>query len=307
MTTYDLIIIGGGPAGVAAGVYAARKKIKSAIVADSFGGQSTVSADIQNWIGVPSISGFDFAQSLEKHLRSQKGIEIVVNGANKLEKTADGLKVTLRDGRELLTKTVFLATGAKRRKLNIPGEKDFDGKGVAYCSICDAPLFQNQAVAVVGGGNAGLEAVLDLVPYASEIYLLHRHPELKGDKITQDKIREIEKLKLILSTEPLEILGDKLVTGLRYKDLVTGSEKELKVSGVFVEIGHLPASDLVNNLVDLNMHGQVKVDPLTQRTSHPQIWAAGDVTDGRYQQNNISMGDAVKAVLNIQEFLRGRK
>jgi alkyl hydroperoxide reductase subunit F len=308
MNNYDLVIIGGGPAGVAAGVYAARKKINSAIVADTFGGQSTVSADIQNWVGVPSISGFDFAQSLEKHLRSQEGIEIIsAAAAEKIEEFGENFKIVLRDGRELSTRTIFLATGAKRRKLNIPGEKELDGKGVAYCSICDAPLFQNQAVAVVGGGNAGLEAVLDLVPYASEIYLLHRHPELKGDKVTQDKIREVNKLKLVLSAEPLEILGDKLVTGLRYKDLVSGLVKDLKVSGVFVEIGHLPASDLVKNLVDLNIHGQVKVDPLTQRTSHPQIWAAGDVTDGKYQQNNISMGDAVKAVLNIQEYLRGKE
>lgn len=304
---YDLVIIGGGPAGVAAGVYAARKKIKSAIVAETFGGQSTVSADIQNWIGTQSISGFDLAQNLEKHLRGQQDIEIIsAAAATKLEAAGEDLKVFLRDGRELLTRTVFLATGAKRRKLGIPGEKELDGKGVAYCSICDAPLFQGQAVAVVGGGNAGLEAVLDLEPYASEIYLLHRHSELKGDKVTQDKISNIEKLKIILSAEPTAIIGDKLVSELRYKDLRDGSEKELKVGGVFVEIGHLPASDLVNGLADLNSHSQVKIDPWTQRTSHPRIWAAGDVTDGRYQQNNISAGDAVKAVLNIQEFLRGR-
>ncbi len=305
---YDLVIIGGGPAGVAAGVYAARKKINSAIVADAFGGQSTVSADIQNWIGVPSISGFDFAQSLEKHLRNQEGIEIFsATAVVKIEEVGELFKITLRDGQELSTKTVFLATGAKRRKLEIPGEKEFDGKGVAYCSICDAPMFQGQAVAVVGGGNAGLEAVLDLAPYASEIYLLHRHPELKGDKITQDKIKEVKKLNIILSAEPTKILGDKLVNTLVYKDLTDGTEKELKVGGVFVEIGHLPASDLVKDLVELNQHAQIKTDPWTQRTSHPRIWAAGDVTDGKYQQNNISMGDAVKAVLNIQEFLRGKK
>jgi alkyl hydroperoxide reductase subunit F len=305
--TYDLVIIGGGPAGVAAGVYAARKKINSAIVAESFGGQSAVSADIQNWIGVPSISGFDFAQSLERHLRAQEGIEIIsANAVVKLESMGEDLKIVLRDGRELQTRAVFLATGAKRRKLEIPGEQEFDGKGVAYCSICDAPMFQGQPVAVVGGGNAGLEAVLDLAPYASEIYLLHRHSELKGDSITQEKIKEIKNLKIILSAEPTKILGEKLVNGLVYKDLTDGLEKELKVGGVFVEIGHLPASDLVKDLVTLNGHGQIKTDPWTQKTSHPRIWAAGDVTDGKYQQNNISMGDAVKAVLNIQEFLRGK-
>jgi len=304
---YDLIIVGGGPAGVAAGVYAARKKINSAIVADLFGGQSTVSADIQNWIGINSISGFDFAQSLERHLRAQEGIEIISPGAVvKIELVGEDLKIILRDGKELLTRTVFLATGAKRRKLGVSGEEEFDGKGVAYCSICDAPMFQGQPVAVVGGGNAGLEAVLDLAPYASEIYLLHRHPELKGDKITQEKIKEIKNLKIILSAEPTKILGDKLVSSLTYKDLIDGLEKELKVHGVFVEIGHLPASDLAKDLVILNEHGQIKTDPWTQKTNHPRIWAAGDVTDGKYQQNNISMGDAVKAVLNIQEFLRGK-
>ena len=322
---YDLIIVGGGPGGVAAGVYAARKKIKVALIAESFGGQSLVSADVQNWIGTKSISGFDLGQALEAHLRAQPDIEIVDGDlAERVEEVfgsgsngagaggaVEGLRVTTKKGKVFETKYLLVASGSRRRKLGVPGESEFEGKGVAYCSTCDAPLFGGKVVAVVGGGNAGLEAVLDLLPYATKIYLLERSGELKGDAVTQVKIKQHEKLEIILHATTTAVFGDTFVKGLRYKDGgasagmtgATGAEKELAVEGVFVEIGALPNSDFVKDTIKMNAIGEVIADPVTQRASHPRIWAVGDVSDVRYKQNNISAGDAIKAVLNIYDTL----
>src|SRR3989344_3887784 len=234
---YDLIIIGGGPGGVAAGVYAARKKIKVLLITESFGGQSLVSADVRNWIGTKAVSGFDLGQMLEAHLRDQEDIEIVsddlATGVEKLEK---GFRVTTRDGKKYETHYILIASGSRRRKIGVPGEKEFDGKGVVYCSTCDAPIFKNKTVAVVGGGNAGLEAVIDLFPYASKIYLIIRSDSLKGDPITQEKVTKSDKAEIIFNAQTEEVLGDKFVTGLRYKNAKTGESKELKLDGVFVEI-----------------------------------------------------------------------
>ena len=298
---YDLIIAGGGPAGAAGGVYAARKKMKTLLIAESFGGQSIVSNEIQNWIGTKAVSGLELAGMLEGHLRAQEGLEIEegerIAGIRDM---GDGLEISAESGKKWLTKYLLLATGSRRRKLGVPGEKELNGKGVAYCSICDAPIFKDKDVAVVGGGNAGLEAVLDSLPYARKIYLLERGEELKGDAVTQEKIRKDPKVQVITRAETLEIIGEQFVSGLRYKD-GSGEIKELAVQGVFVEIGAVPNSDPAKGVVEMNRMGEVVVDHKTQRTSHPRIWAAGDVSDVLYKQNNISAGDAVKAVLNIYE------
>ena len=298
---YDLIIAGGGPAGAAGGVYAARKKMKTLLIAESFGGQSIVSNEIQNWIGTKAVSGLELAGMLEGHLRAQEGLEIEegerIAGIRDM---GDGLEISAESGKKWLTKYLLLATGSRRRKLGVPGEKELNGKGVAYCSICDAPIFKDKDVAVVGGGNAGLEAVLDSLPYARKIYLLERGEELKGDAVTQEKIRKDPKVQVITRAETLEIIGEQFVSGLRYKD-GSGEIKELAVQGVFVEIGAVPNSDPAKGVAEMNRMGEVVVDHKTQRTSHPRIWAAGDVSDVLYKQNNISAGDAVKAVLNIYE------
>lgn len=300
---YDLIIIGGGPAGVAAGVYAARKKIKSALIADSFGGQSLVSADIQNWIGTKSVSGFEFSQMLEEHLRAQEGIDIIGDLVNKIEKTGEVFKIYTKSGKIFDTKAVLVASGSRRKTLNISGEKELDGKGVSYCSTCDAPIFKGKITAVVGGGNAGLEAVIDLLAYSPKVYLLEFSDKLKGDPVTQEKIKADKRVEIILKAKTVRILGDKFVTGLEYEDLNTGKMKALKLDGVFVEIGSVPNADFVKDLVQLNKYGEIVVDHKTQQSSHPGIWAAGDVSDGLYKQNNISAGDAVKAILNIYDWL----
>ncbi len=300
---YELVIVGGGPGGVAAGIYAARKKMKTLLVTDSFGGQSINSADIQNWIGMKSLSGYDLAKALEEHLRAQDGIDIVDNDlVTGVAKKDDGtFSLSTRNGNQYGAKYILLASGSSRKKLGVPGEKEFEGRGVVYCTICDAPLFGDKTVAVVGGGNSALEGVIDLIPYASKIYLMVRSELLKGDPVTQEKVKASSKVKILWNTVVREIRGKDAVAGVRIKDAKTGEEKEIALDGVFVEIGLVPNSGFARDLVKLDDYGHVVVDPRTQATSCPGIWAAGDVTDVPYRQNNISVGDAVKAVLNIYE------
>lgn len=304
---YDVIIIGGGPAAVGAAVYAARKKLKTLVITWDFGGQSAVSASVENWIGDISLSGFDLAQKLEKHLKAQKEIEIVSpDKATKVsEISGGGFQVETESGKAFDTKTVILASGSRRKRLGIPGEAKFEGKGVVFCSTCDAPLFPDKTVAVVGGGNAGLEAVVDLFPYAKKIYLIVRSNALKGDQITQDEVRRNPKVEILYNAESQEVLGDDFVTGLKYKDAVSGESKTINVEGVFVEIGAVPNSELVRGVVEINPAGEVLIDHKTGATSKLGIWAAGDVTDEVYKQNNISVGDAVKAALSAYNYLLG--
>lgn len=303
---YDLIIIGGGPAGVSAGIYAARKKMKTLLVTDGLGGQSVVSADIQNWVGTISISGLDLAKNLEAHLRAQQDIEIIDDDrVTAVQKKEDGsFSVATQDGKTFETKYLLLVSGSSRKKLGVPGEAAFEGRGVVYCSICDAPLFGGKTVVVVGGGNSALESVMDLVPYAAKIYLLVRSEILKGDPITQEKVRKEPKASIIWNGVTQEILGKDFVTGIRYQDIKSQEIKELPVDGVFVDVGLVPNSDFVKDLVERDPYGSVKIDARTQATSCPGIWAAGDVSDALYKQNNISAGDAIKAVLNIYDRLK---
>ena len=305
---YELVIIGGGPAGVAGGVYAARKKMKTAIVAESFGGQSVVSDDIQNWIGSKSITGFDLAQMLEGHIKAQEEVDIIEGElVTSVKKDNGGFIVETSGGKKLETKTVLVASGSHRRRLEVPGGEKFDGKGVVYCSTCDAPLFKDKTVAVIGGGNAGLEAVVDLLPYAEKIYLLNRSDSPKGDPETLEKIKSSPKTEILVSANTTEVLGGKFVTGLKYEDKRSGEIKKLSLEGVFVEIGAVPNTDFVKDLVKLNERGEIVVDHRTQRASLEGIWVAGDASDLIHKQNNISAGDAIKAVLDIYSFLQGRK
>lgn len=314
---YDVIIIGGGPAAVSAAVYTARKKLKTLLITESFGGQSIVSDDIQNWIGETHISGFDLAKKLEEHVRAypdmvdikspEKAVKVATTQCFNSTLVCD-FEVETDKGNKYQGRTVILTAGARRRRLNIPGEDKLEGKGVAYCSTCDAPLFSGKRVAVVGGGNAGLEAVQDLFPYASEVYLLEYGEALKGDPVTQEEIKKNPKLKeIILNAQTLEVLGDKFMTGLKYKDHKSGEEKTLAVDGVFVEIGSVPNSEMVKGLVELDKWGQVIIDSKHATTSHPGIFAAGDITNDPYKQNNISAGDAVKAALAAYAYLLKRE
>lgn len=304
---YDIIIIGGGPGGVAAGIYAARKRLNALFLTENFNSQSAVSAGIENWIGTETITGWEFAQSLERHLRAQEGLEIRVGErAEKVEAAGDHFRVLTPKG-SYETKTVIVASGGRHRHLNVPGEEKFVGKGVVFCSTCDAPFFRERKVAVVGGGNAGLEAVEDLLPYATEITLIVRGDALKGDPVTQEKVLASEKVRVIYNALTQEILGGEKVEGLRYLDKETNEEKTIPVDGVFVEIGMIPNTELVEGLVDLNERGEIIVDGMTAASSRPGVFAVGDATNVPYKQNNISAGYGVTAALSAYDYLRKQK
>jgi len=303
---YDVIIIGGGPAGVSAGVYSSRKQLKTLVISESFGGQSAVSSTVENWIGENSISGWELGQKFEAHLRAQEGIEVRQEHATKIEPGESGYIVTTEGG-AYETKAIILAMGGKHRHLGVPGEEEFVGKGVVYCSTCDAPFFKGKAVAVVGGGNSGLEAVEDLLPYAEKVTLLALGDVLRGDEVTKDKILSDSRVSVIYNAKTEAVLGTGKVEGIRYEDTTTGETKELPVDGVFVEIGMVPNSDLAKGLVDLSEYGEVKVDARTFSTSLPGVFAAGDITDTPYRQNNISAGQGVVAALSAYDYIRKGK
>ena len=303
---YDVVIIGGGPGGVAAGVYAARKQLKTLFLTENFNSQSVVSASIENWIGTETIAGWEFGQALEKHLRAQEGIEIKTDSkvVSVTPRTESGYAIKTEHGETYAGTTVIIASGGRHRHLDIPGEEKLNGKGVAYCSTCDAPFFRGKKVAVVGGGNAGLEAVEDLLPYADAVILIVRSGEVKGDQVTQNKVFSSPKVSVLYHTVPEEITGENTVSGIRIKNTGTGEEKTIDLDGVFVEIGMVPNTEFVKDLLDLNERGEIILDHRTRAASLPGIFAAGDATDAPYKQNNISAGDGVAAALSAYDYLR---
>ncbi|MEA1929675.1 MAG: FAD-dependent oxidoreductase [Patescibacteria group bacterium] len=306
MDTYDLIVIGGGPGGAAAGIYAARKKLKTLSIAFKWGGQSAVSTDIQNWVGTKKISGTELAISLKEHLTSYEGPDLKVMFGHKVQKIAQSnnqFTVEIDSGEQFNTKTVLIATGADRRRLTAPGAKEFDQKGITYCASCDGPLFAGKDVVVIGGGNAAFESAAQLLAYCKSVTLLNRSEKFRADKITIEKVKKDPKFKIITNAEVTEFKGGQFIESLTYKDTITGKAHELKTGGVFVEIGLVPATYFAKDLLELNQNDQIIVDPRTQRTSITGIWAAGDCTDGRYHQNNIAAGDAVKALEDLYSFL----
>src|SRR3989344_394957 len=304
----DLIIIGGGPGGVAAGVYASRKRLKTELITKEWGGQSVVSPDIQNWVGTISISGNDFADMLKKHLEAYKDDTLTVTAntlVSKVEKSEHGFTVTLQNGETRETKAVLVTSGSTRRKLVVKGADTFDQKGLTYCASCDGPLFSGQDVAVVGGGNAGFETAAQLLAYTKSVTLLHRGAAFdKADPVTIEKVLSHANMTAILNAEPTEVIGDKFVSGIKYKNAATAEIKELAVTGVFVEIGLVPNTGFVTGLLELDEYKRIIIDPWTQQTSVPGIWAAGDCTNIKYHQNNISSGDAVRALEDIYVHLK---
>ncbi len=302
---YDLIIIGGGPAGASAAIYAARKQLKTVQITSEWGGQSVVSPEIQNWVGTPAIHGAQLAEALKTHVETYKGafLEVVSPAlATKLATFDDRVEVTVDNGTVYSAKSVLVAAGANRRKLEVPGAAEFDNKGLTYCASCDGPLFGGMDVAVVGGGNAAFETALQLIAYCKSVVLLNRSETFRADEITVAAAKAKPNFKILTGVTPSEVVGDGFVNGIKYKD-ATGTETLLPVAGIFVEIGLIPNSAWVGNELDMNEIKQIKVDPRTQRTSHPRVWAAGDITDGVYHQNNIAAGDAVKALEDIYMFV----
>lgn len=298
---YDLIIIGGGPAGISAGVYASRKQLKTLFLTGEWGGQSVVSPDIQNWIGTPSISGDQLAKDMENHLRTYadgwveiKDKALVTN----ISTTDEGHVVTYGAGDTATARAILIASGSKRRRLTVPGADELEHKGLTYCATCDGPIFAGQDVAVIGGGNAAFETAAQLLAYTKSVTLLNRSADFKADPVTVEKVLAHPNMTAVKNAELTGVQGEKFVSGLTYTN-EAGAEQALAVTGIFVEIGMIPNTDYATTAVELDDYGRVKIDPWTQQTSTPGIWAAGDCTNIKYHQNNISAGDAVRALEDI--------
>ncbi len=301
----DLIIIGGGPAACAAGVYAARKLLKTVLITENFGGQSAVSVDIQNWIGTPHISGADLAKNLEAHVREYAGEVLSIEAGlrvAKLEKIAGGFEVTRTDETKFQAKAVLIASGGDRRRLAVPGANEFEHKGLTYCASCDGPLFSGQDVVVVGGGNAGFETAAQLLAYCKTVTLLQSRNEFVADPSTVAAVTKHPNMKALTGVKIKEVHGNKFVTGITFEK--DGADQTLNVAGIFVEIGLMPSTGYANGVVELDPVGRVVVDPSNGRTNTAGIWAAGDCTTLPYHQNNIAAGDAVRALEDIYLSLR---
>lgn len=304
---YDLIIIGGGPAGVAAGVYSARKNLKTLILAEGFGGQSFVSPEIQNWIGEINISGSDLAEKLENHLRHyEKNIEIHNNEKVTGIRKEDEIFIIETSKESYQSKTVLITVGASRRKLSVKGADIFEQKGLTYCASCDGPLFAGQDVVVIGGGNAGFGSAGQLLAYCKSVTLLESNPSFKAEQITVDRLTQKPNFKAFNNIEIIEIKGEKFVNKIIYRDRTNNEIIELPVTGIFVEIGFIPNTDIFKNLLETNQMGAIVINHQTQRTSVEGIWSAGDCTDVLYHQNNIAVGDAIKAVEDIFYYLQNK-
>ncbi len=306
---YDLIILGGGPAGAAGAVYAARKQLKTAIITAEFGGQSVVSELIYNWVGTPEIAGADLGQNFKKHILYYKGPFLdVIEGERVVAITkADTITVQTESGKQYSTRALLVATGSGRRKLAAINADVFENKGITYCASCDGPLFADQDVLVIGGGNAGFESAAQLLAYCKSVTLIHRSAEFKADEITVKKMFENPKFKAITNADIIRVDGDMFVQSLTYKNKVTNEEHTIPTTGIFVEVGQIPNTTFMKGVVEIDEFDKIIVDPMTQMTTVPGIWAAGDCTNGRYHQNNIAAGDAVKALEDLYIWIHKNK
>lgn len=303
---YELAIVGGGPGGAAAAIYAARKRLKTVLITSEWGGQSTVSTDIQNWIGTPSISGADLAANLRKHVEAHVSEWLTIVSpalASGLSATDDTVEVTTGKG-VFRAQSVLIATGANRRKLEIPGADTYDQKGLTYCASCDGPLFADKDVAVIGGGNAAFETAMQLLSYCKTVTLVNRTDSFRADETTVQAALAHPNMRIIKNSELVSIEGERFVNGLNWKNSKTGEVSKLPVEGIFVEIGLVPNTAWTGDVLKKNAVGQIIVDPKTGHASHRRVWAAGDCTDGLYHQNNIAVGDAIKALEDLYLFLR---
>lgn len=306
---YDLIILGGGPAGVAASVYAARKQLKTAIITTEFGGQSVVSETIYNWIGTTEISGQDLAENLKKHAYYYKGQFLDIIEGERIEeiKKDNIFKIKTESGKEYETKSVLISTGSGRRKLVAENAQKYEHKGITYCASCDGPMFADQDVLVIGGGNAAFETAAQLLAYCKSVTLIHRSESFRADEITVKRLLENPKFKAIKNAEILRVDGDQFVSSLTYKDKINGNTETIQTTGIFVEIGQTPNVSFAKDIVSFDENGKIIVDPMSQATTTEGVWAAGDCTNGRYHQNNIAVGDAVKALEDIYIWIQKNK
>ncbi len=296
---YDLIIIGGGPAGIVAGIYAARKKLKTLTLAKNFIGQTGLTGIIENWPGEKIITGPELMNKFEEHLKNYE-IEIKEEKVVSLEKSKE---FSVKTGKEeFSSRAVIIATGRKARALDVPGEREFIGKGIVYCTTCDAPLFKNKNVIVVGGGNAGLESAIELTDHTDKVFLFEASSRLSGDEFLQEKAKE-KGVEIFTNRKIKEIKGDNFVEEVLFED--SGKEEKMQAEGVFIQIGSIPITDFVSDtLVDFNEDGEIIIDLKDCKTKTEGLFAAGDVTDVRDKQIVVATGEGAKASLSVYDYLK---
>ncbi|MEN1973197.1 alkyl hydroperoxide reductase subunit F [Luteimonas sp. MJ204] len=301
---FDVLVVGGGPAGAAAAIYAARKGIRTGVVSERFGGQVLDTMSIENFISVPHTEGPRFAAQLEAHVREYDVDIMNLQRGQALSQDADGItSVQLESGATVRSRSVVLATGARWRQMGVPGEDQYRNKGVAYCPHCDGPLFKGKRVAVIGGGNSGVEAAIDLAGIVSHVTLVEFDSKLRADEVLQRKLRSLSNVKIITSAQTTEVLGDgKRVNGLVYRDRTGGDSHRVELEGVFVQIGLLPNTEWLKGAIELSPRGEIVVDN-AGRTSLPGVFAAGDATTVPYKQIVIAMGEGSKAALSAFDHL----
>jgi thioredoxin-disulfide reductase len=301
---WDLIIIGGGPAGITAGIFAGRQKLKTLLITKEFGGQINWKAvNIENYPGLPEISGKELISKFVEHLKKYP-VKILLEEAIKVKKEDGFFKVLTEKNNFLFSKAVILALGARPRTLEIKGEKEFLGKGVSYCPICDGYFFKEKQVAIIGGGNAGFESALFLSQIAKKIFILDFSETPKADKELQEKVMSSQKIKFIGGVKIKEIQGKRLVEDIIYEEVKTNKEFILPVSGVFIHAGTVPQTYLVEGMVDFNERKEIKVNPETLETKTLGLFAAGDCTEGKFKQIVIASGQGAKAALYAFEYLK---
>ena len=300
---FDVLVVGGGPAGSAAAIYAARKGIRTGVIAERFGGQVMDTLSIENFISVQETEGPKLSQALEQHVKAYDVDIMNLQRASALKKIDDGIEVELINGAKLKSKSVILSTGARWREMNVPGEQEYKNKGVAYCPHCDGPLFKGKRVAVIGGGNSGVEAAIDLAGIVSHVTLIEFDTKLRADAVLQNKLNSLSNVTIVLNALTKEVIGDgQKVTGLRYEDRATNASHLVELEGIFVQIGLLPNTDWLKGVIDLSPRGEIIVDNKGE-TSVPGVFAAGDCTTVPYKQIIIAMGEGAKASLGAFDYL----
>jgi alkyl hydroperoxide reductase subunit F len=302
---FDMLVVGGGPAGAAAAVYAARKGIRTGVVAERFGGQTLDTLGIENFISVKETEGPKFAAALEQHVREYEVDVMTAQRAEKLVtgEAGDPIAVQLANGAVLKARSVIISTGARWREVNVPGEREYRNRGVAYCPHCDGPLFKGKRVAVIGGGNSGVEAAIDLAGIVAEVTLLEFAPQLRADAVLVNKLRSLPNVRVHTNAQTTEITGaDGKVNGLSYTDRASGTVQHIALEGVFVQIGLVPNTEWLKGTLELSRHGEIVVDA-RGATSLPGVFAAGDVTTVPFKQIIIAAGDGAKAALGAFDHL----
>ncbi len=305
MKEYDVIVVGAGPAGLTSAIYTCRKKLSTLIISVDLGGQTTLATHIENYPGIEPMPGFRLMKNFEKQAK-KFGAELIYGKVIKLKKSNKKFVVTLSNGEKYKGKALILAFGKSPRTLGLPGEKNFIGRGISTCATCDAPLYKNKTVAVIGGGNSALDAVVLLGKIAKKIYLIHRREEFRGDEITVDRVKKLKNVEILYNTMVKKFQGDKLIKSIVTENKKDKEIRELKIDGVFLEIGYEVKTDFLKGILKLDKIGEIIIDDRC-RTSEPGIFAAGDVTIVPFKQTVISAGDGAKAALEAHRYLQGGK